>query len=264
MRPLPFVHESARPAVIAPLSVAHPSDLPVLARAAQSAGADALEWRLDALEVFSGRLEAHDAPRGRGRSAVAEAVDLAGQGLGELSGETSLPIVLTVRTSNEGGAAHVTDEEYASLITAFAELRPAAIDIEHGRQAGGELYDRVRTAGICALASAHDFAGTPSAQSLVELCTAMAAAGADVAKFAVMPNKAADVWRALDALGEASSVLSVPVIGISMGELGRASRVMGGDCGAAATFASVDSASAPGQLSVADMRTLFDVLYPAP
>ena len=54
--------------------------------------------------------------------------------------------------------------------------------------------------------------------------------------------------------------MGVPVIGISMGELGRATRLIGGDFGSAATFAALAGASAPGQLSAAQVGAVLDIL----
>ena len=47
---------------------------------------------------------------------------------------------------------------------------------------------------------------------------------------------------------------------MSMGKLGRLSRFAGDLMGSSWTFASLDNASAPGQISLADMRKIREVL----
>ena len=47
---------------------------------------------------------------------------------------------------------------------------------------------------------------------------------------------------------------------MSMGKLGRLSRLAGDLVGSSWTFASLDNASAPGQVSLADMRKVREVL----
>ena len=47
---------------------------------------------------------------------------------------------------------------------------------------------------------------------------------------------------------------------MSMGKLGRLSRLAGDLVGSSWTFASLDNASAPGQVSLADMRKVMEVL----
>ncbi len=72
---------------------------------------------------------------------------------------------------------------------------------------------------------------------MVETLTGMAEAGADVVKIAMMPISPTDVADLLRATAEADAGLDRPVLGISMGRMGRASRILGGDFGTCATFA---------------------------
>lgn len=291
MRPLPFAGRSGRPAIIAPLQPRSLDELAALLPALEAvAGVDALEWRLDALAALrlggavggperraveqggpqSHTVEPHTAeapasephePRagdeGASRSAALEA---ASAGLALLRERCELPVMLTVRTHSEGGMAQLDDAAYALLVEGLVALSPDAVDIEFRRADAARLLARGREAGVVGVASFHDFARTPPAERLVDLCAAMEGAGADVAKFAVMPRSRADVLAVLAALDRARTRVGVPVIGISMGELGRATRLIGGDFGSAATFAALDGASAPGQLSAAQVGAVLDIL----
>ena len=90
---------------------------------------------------------------------------------------------------------------------------------------------------------------------------AMAEAGADAAKLAVMPRSAHDVARLLGVTARASEELDVPVVTMSMGTLGAVSRVSGAVFGSALTFATAGGASsAPGQLPIGEVRRCMALL----
>ena len=77
---------------------------------------------------------------------------------------------------------------------------------------------------------------------------------ADICKIAVMPRDATDVLTLLSATNEMyTHYASVPIVTMSMGQLGMISRVTGQLFGSALTFGSA-KASAPGQLSVQVLR----------
>lgn len=266
MRPLPFVPVTDRPAVIAPLSPADAGDIGNLAARAAAAGADAVEWRLDALPALAsepGSLSpvAHSGDAAGAPAGIDAALSRAADGLAAIAASTAaLPVLATVRTRAEGGTADLGAAYYAQLITELIRLRPAAVDVEFRRREAGELLSAANASGVCALASFHDFAATPGADELVELGEKMERAGAAVAKFAVMPHTHTDVLAVLDACERLQQRVRIPVIGIAMGAVGRSSRLIGGDFGSAATFAAVAGASAPGQLSVEQVRTVLGVL----
>lgn len=226
------------------------------ALAAIRAGADVVELRADLLT---------------GRPRVAAITDLAAE-LASLP--DAPPLLVTVRTAAEGGGARLDDDAYRDLLRALAEglgavgalgeAAPAALDVELARGGTGELVGAAHAAGLEAVVSSHDFAGTPDDAVMLGLLRDMAAVGADVAKLAVMPGDAADVARLLGVTARAHEELAIPVVTMSMGELGVVSRVAGAVFGSAMTFATAGGApSAPGQLPVERVRGAMD-LFPAP
>ncbi|MDN5609354.1 MAG: type I 3-dehydroquinate dehydratase, partial [Brevibacterium sp.] len=136
-----------------------------------------------------------------------------------------------------------------------------ALDVEIERNGAAGLIEAAHDLGVSVVASHHNFAGTDSAEAMGATFTAMAAAGADVAKIAMMPTSSADVAELLAATARAEATLDIPVLGISMGQLGRTSRIMGPDFGSCATFAQLGEPSAPGQIAVADLAGVIDELY---
>ncbi|MFB9774982.1 type I 3-dehydroquinate dehydratase [Brevibacterium otitidis] len=248
MRPLPFVAAAELPAVIVPLVAADLDELGRLAAAcAATDGIDALEWRVDALTEFDeGTPEA--------------GTELFAAGLAAISAHTALPVLLTLRTADEGGAAELDEDAYTALLREALAAGPAAIDIEFARRDAAELVAAAAEARVASVASAHDFTDTPPAKQLLRTMQGMAEIGVAAAKVAVMPHTTTDVLAVLDAAERASARLEIPVIVIAMGRKGRFTRLVGGEFGSAATFATVGEGSAPGQVTVAEVVQTLQVL----
>ena len=83
--------------------------------------------------------------------------------------------------------------------------------------------------------------------------------GADLPKVAVMPHDDIDVLTLLSAtVIMRNKYPDTPIITISMGKLGIASRLCGGTFGSAMTFANAGESSAPGQVSLNVANLVFD------
>ena len=119
-----------------------------------------------------------------------------------------------------------------------------------------QAIDALHARGAVLVLSSHDFEKTPPRDVLVERYRQMEALGGDLPKIAVMPQNERDVMVMLAAMNE-STAFCGPLIGISMGELGKLTRVRGGAFGSVMTFASKGKASAPGQI---DAETLASML----
>ena len=225
------------------------------ARAAAAAGADVVELRADLL--------AGPDPLGDAVGLAAGVVDAAG----------GAPVLLTVRTAAEGGGAGLDDDAYCDLLRRLIEdlagleaaRRPAALDVEQARGGTAELVARAHGAGLDAVVSHHDLRATPADEAMLARLRAMADAGADVAKLAVMPSGPRDVARLLGVTARAGEELDVVVATMSMGPLGAVSRLSGAVFGSALTFATAGGApSAPGQLPIDRVRAVLDLLPPLP
>ena len=221
-------------------------------------GADVAELRAD--HILS---EVRRRGTGTGEACIADLLPALRDTLG------SVPLIFTIRTKNEGGELEITPDAYARLNTqAAGSGQVDAVDLEYEvgnvfwDSTGKDLTAAVKAAGAAVIASRHDFEKTPSEEELVSTFTAMEKTGADVVKIAVMPKTPADVLTLLSASDKASRDLSCPVIAISMGKLGAASRLCGGTFGSCLTFAAAPSlnasgarsGSAPGQMDVTLVR----------
>lgn len=248
-------------------------------RAAAAAGADVVELRADLLADpdplgAAGRLKGPSRLEGPGRCGgpgrIGDVVGLAGDVVDAAGGA---PVLLTVRTAAEGGGAELDDDAYSGLlrrlIEGLADLeaarRPAALDVEQARGGTAELVVRAHGAGLDAVVSHHDLRATPADEAMLARLRAMADAGADVAKLAVVPRGPRDVARLLGVTARASEELDVAVATMSMGPLGAVSRLSGAVFGSALTFATAGGApSAPGQLPIDRVRAVLDLLPPLP
>ena len=221
------------PKICVPLTA---SSLPALlqeARMTLSLPADLLEWRLDA---FS------DDPLAA---------------LPALSQAVCRPLLCTLRTAEEGGGAHLTPQEYEAMLSSLigaGGFQFLDIEMRFGKRAAA-LAARAREAGLGVILSSHDFHRTPSKEQMLLALEEMKSLGADLPKLAVTPQSPQDVLDLMEITLEASRRLG-PVITMSMGELGRLSRVCGGLTGSCMTFGAGQNASAPGQLPAGTLKTL--------
>ncbi len=204
--------------------------------------ADLLEWRVDHFEESG--------------------VDLL-HAAAILRARTPLPIIATFRTRAEGGERDIDTAAYSKLVQSLASSGSiAAVDVElsRGPEVLSQIIRAAHNSGVEVITSAHFFTSTPPREAIVSLLSDMAAAGADVAKVACMPQTPGDTLTLLQATWDASEQLDIPIITMAMGPVGAVSRVVGGLFGSAATFATVGAASAPGQIPAADLVPLLEAL----
>ena len=215
--------------------------------------ADLLEWRLDYL--LGGRYSD---------------IDLINATLAKMADVDSRPVILTLRTEHEGGMAKVSSREYRELIRSYVTQSNAAIvDIEaFDKESGSDreiiafLASLAHENGKTVILSNHDFTMTPPRKEIIQRLMVMADMGADIPKVAYMPNTEDDVHTLLAAAMDASEILSVPFIALSMGELGQPSRVCGGTFGSCITFgASQTKETAPGQIGIRALRDHLQQYY---
>lgn len=177
------------------------------------------------------------------------------------------PILFTFRSRKEGGEEELAPEAYIALNIAIAESGLVdAIDLElfTGDALVSQAIARAHAKGVKVVMSNHDFYKTPAKEEIVKRLTKMQELGADVPKIALMPESKTDVLTVLAATLEVSEkIADRPIITMSMSKTGVISRLAGEVFGSAATFGAVQKASAPGQISVTDLRTVLSIIHKA-
>jgi len=165
-----------------------------------------------------------------------------------------IPLIFTCRRHAEGGFHKRSADEREALTTAAIQSGNADIvDIELSNDEIfiHNLKKAANNAGLPVILSYHNFKSTPAPEIIIDTLLQARNLGADIAKVAVMPQDFEDVLSLMGAAMKArKGKLKIPMIAISMGVLGRLTRVAGGFFGSSITFASSATGSAPGQISI--------------
>lgn len=214
----------------------------ILASAKEIAAAkpDIMEWRIDYYEAGIKDNE----------KLIATA-----KSLRDVVGE--LPILVTFRTKNEGGVLELGEDEYLNLVATVVSNRLGdAVDIElfHDEERVKDLVKQAHNYNVVVVMSNHDFEKVPAKDVIEFRLKKMAELGADVPKLACMPHSADDVLTLLSATNDAHKALANPIITMAMADLGKVSRIAGQVFGSCLSFGAVGKTSAPGQLSIEDLR----------
>lgn len=223
-----------QPVIATALTDGAPSGQARQARLAQQQGAGAVELRADLL-----------ADPAQVRAALTA-----------VRAASSLPLLLTYRSTTEGGKGAGHGQGYEDYLASLLQLRPAvaAVDIEMACPASKALVAEAKAGGYDVVGSCHDFTATPSAAQITQKLAQITAAGADITKVAYMPRTAQDVAALRHAAHDfAGAYPHQPLIAISMGQLGAPSRTDLVNCLTFATIAD-GAASAPGQATIAYVR----------
>jgi 3-dehydroquinate dehydratase I len=235
----------AKPLFCVPLVAEEITALMAQAEVAHNASADLIEWRADfGKEISASKL-----------------VEYLHSLRSVLKRE---PIIFTLRIKAEGGAREIPQDTRRECITAVISSGLADIvDIELCNEPSFQepVFSAAHAHGVRIILSAHDFQNTPANDDMLEQISTMNRLGADVAKIAVMPRTRTDVLRLMQVTQEARRCFPrLALCTMSMGSLGAISRVAGFLYGSDMSFAVGQTASAPGQIPIADARVMADKL----
>ena len=166
-------------------------------------------------------------------------------------------LVFTLRTRAEGGEIDLSPEEYIHLIKEVAQLyQPDYIDFEYYsyKDVFEEMLDFPNL-----ILSYHNFPETP--ENMMEILSELTSLNPKLVKVAVMAHTEQDV---LDLMNYTRGFKTLnpeqEYVTISMGKVGKVSRITADVTGSSWSFASLDEASAPGQISLANMKKIREIL----
>jgi 3-dehydroquinate dehydratase-1 len=165
---------------------------------------------------------------------------------------TSLSLIVTNRWMAEGGLFRGSEEERIEQLF-LASKHADFVDIELRSDLRDEFIERIVKPVIV---SYHDFFGMPGPKELRSIVQEISGTRASIAKIAVTPSCLRDNLTLLELLLETDMPLSV----IAMGELGRHMRVIAPIYGSTLTYGYVSEPTAPGQMSVSELRQLRTLL----
>lgn len=214
---------------------------------AANADADMAEFRIDLLDF------ATDTPR----------VIALGQQVNQILKHK--PLLVTIRTQQEGGKLALSDAEYAKIYQQYLH-QPffQLLDIEMFRDENivKNLTQLAHQHKVLVVMSNHDFKQTPDQQEIIRRLLKQDQLGADILKIAVMPNSKQDVLTLMNATLAVSQQSRKPLLTMSMGGLGSLSRVGSANMGASLSFGMIGEPSAPGQIDVTQLKTILKTIQP--
>jgi 3-dehydroquinate dehydratase-1 len=177
----------------------------------------------------------------------------------------SIPLVFTLRSKEEGGQVSIENKDYEAINrTVAASGLVDLIDVEaiKAEAASMDMIKSIQSLGVKVITSYHDFDKTPQKKDILYLLKRMKDFGGDILKIALMPKSKLDVLELMEALTLMKDQFSdIPVIAISMSDIGIVSRFTGEIFGSAITFASAGKASAPGQPMIEDLRKILNLIH---
>ncbi len=221
------------------------------AKRAKESGADILELRIDLLE-------AEEKSVAKVKAFVAM--------LKNPQSSVQMPIIITNRRKEEGGAFTGTEAERIGMLsdileTAAEEELVDAVDIEFFSPAAGkqEILKKAKRRHIPVISSFHDFNGMPHREDILRIIRSMYKEGGSIAKIAVTPKTVNDALLLLELTQKLSSEGKL-VVTIGMGRVGRHLRVIAPLYGSALAYGFIEGEKgvAPGQFSVKELRSMMN------
>ncbi|HGJ8156511.1 TPA: type I 3-dehydroquinate dehydratase [Streptococcus pneumoniae] len=166
-------------------------------------------------------------------------------------------LVFTLRTRSEGGEIDLSPEEYIHLIKEVAQFyQPDYIDFEY--YSYKDVFEEMLDFPNLVL-SYHNFQETP--ENMMEILSELTILNPKLVKVAVMAHTEQDV---LDLMNYTRGFKTLnpeqEYVTISMGKVGKVSRITADVTGSSLSFASLDEVSAPGQISLASMKKIREIL----
>jgi 3-dehydroquinate dehydratase I len=216
-----------KPMICATIFEEKPQNVLKSANKAKEIGVDILEFRIDRL-----------------KNPIPEEVQ-------DLIIGIDYPIIATNRSKNEGGFFSGSEIERLDILLKISQYADF-IDIE--LETPSKILKKIIKSSKKTIISYHNFNKTPKFDELLKIVYKEIEIG-DLAKFSVMPHNFKDTLTVLRVLSEVKNT-----IGISMGDLGRYTRIVAPIFGSPITYASINKKSAPGQMDISTLKNILMAL----
>jgi 3-dehydroquinate dehydratase type I len=201
---------------------------------AENAHADLIEVRLDSLETS--------------------------RNLSDLTAYTEIPLIATNKLVGESGYFTGTETERQQTLINAAKSGFEYVDLDLSNPKLEETLGSLKELGAKTIVSFHKFDEALSASEMNTILEKQISSGAHVCKIISTATKIQDNLNALAFV--AANASRAKLVCFCMGELGKVSRLLSPMFGAYFTFASLEAGSetAPGQLSIKEMKTAYNLL----
>lgn len=213
--------------------------LPIMAMTKEEAVTQAQQGEYLPCSLLELRIDCLAGKRWRDVSYVAEIVDA-------IKKVSTMPVILTLRTRTEGGFADIQGSDYYDLLRELAnvvdadamDVEPFDTNVEFHDERLRYLVGYIHSCNKKVILSSHETEYTPEIDVMVRRLWIMNELGADISKLAVTASSQEDVINLLAAAAVMNENYGKkPFVAISMGKIGRPSRVCAGEFGSCITFA---------------------------
>jgi 3-dehydroquinate dehydratase type I len=171
------------------------------------------------------------------------------------------PFIITNRRKEEGGRYQGDERERLFILKEAIDLAAEYVDVELRSEKSMLLNLLSNKKETQVILSFHDTQKTPSKKELEKLFTRIIGLGADIVKIVTLARSWEDNFNVLSLISRARK-RNQKIVAFCMGEKGQMSRIFSPLMGAVWTYASLDEnhPSAPGQLTVEEMRSIWNQL----
>jgi 3-dehydroquinate dehydratase-1 len=185
-------------------------------------------------------------------------IDLIGDGWREITGYLKKPWIACNRRAEEGGSWRGIESKRIEELISAVGLGAGIVDIELSTPEVEKVVREIKGRAECLL-SYHDLKETPPGEKMREIIGNQMAAGADICKLITTARSFADNTATLQLIADFPAIR---VVSFAMGPLGQTSRVLCPLAGGYFTYASAEEGgeSAPGQITVDELREIYEVL----
>ncbi len=185
-------------------------------------------------------------------------IDLIGSSWRELAGYLGKPWIACNRRTGEGGSWQGNETRRIDELLSAIDLGAGIVDIELSTPGVEAVVPEIKGRAECLL-SYHALKETPPLERMREIIRSQLAAGADICKLITTAQSFADNVATLQLIADFPQT---KVVSFAMGPLGYISRVLCLLAGGYFTYASIEEGkeSAPGQITVRDLRKIYGML----
>ena len=170
--------------------------------------------------------------------------------------------IATIRTKAQGGMCDFNESEMELYLSLIANNKCVDfIDVEYYRyERPRTLIESLKKLGANVICSEHNFDETSEDETMLNLLEEMECAECDAVKMAVMPANTTDVARYMDVCNCFAKETKKLFIAMSMGDIGKISRLAGVVTGSCMSFGTYNKSSAPGQIDYIKLTEILEEL----
>ncbi len=178
----------------------------------------------------------------------------------EISSATKIPLIAANKLPSEGGNFSGTHNQRWETLVYAAKSGFQYVDLDLTNLKLKENIIDLKELGVKTIVSFHRFSDAFTVQEMQRILNEQISSGADVCKIIGTAKQVQDNLTALNFVSE--NAVKTKLVCFCMGEQGRISRLLSPVFGAFFTFASLEEGSetAPGQISIKEMRTAYSLL----